>query len=124
MRVLIFGSRGWSDPEPIRRVVESLPDGAVVIHGAAPGADALAGELARARGLTVEVYPADWRRHSRSAGPIRNRQMLAEGRPDLAYGFRLDGPSPGTDDMAGRCRAAGVPVEVVVSESAPARARR
>ncbi len=39
MHVLICGSRSWTDAEAIRREVEALPPDAVVIHGAAPGAD-------------------------------------------------------------------------------------
>ena len=76
-RVLIYGSRTWRDPEPIQAFVTSLPDDAVVIHGGAAGADRLAGEAARARGLTVEVYWADWATHGKAAGPIRNAVMGA-----------------------------------------------
>ncbi len=31
---------------------------------------------ARQLGWPVEVLPADWRRHGRAAGPIRNRELL------------------------------------------------
>lgn len=118
MRVLICGSRGWSDSRPIRALVDSLPDGTTVVHGAAPGADSLAGEAVRLRrvasggDIKEERHPADWARHGRAAGPIRNREMLNSG-IDQVYAFRLPGESPGTDHMVRIAREAGIPVTVL-----------
>jgi hypothetical protein len=58
-----------------------------VIHGAAPGADTLAKEWAAARGIAVTGWPADWPKHGKAAGPIRNRAMLYEGKPDICAAF-------------------------------------
>lgn len=113
MRVLICGSRDWTDAALIRRVVARLPEGAVVIHGAARGADHLAGLAALDRGLRVEPYPAEWDRYGVAAGPIRNQWMLDDGQPDYVVAFRLPGKSTGTDDMIRRALAADVPVYVI-----------
>ena len=78
-----------------------------VIHGGARGADYVMGEIAKAAGLPVSIYPADWRKHGKKAGPIRNQLMLDDGKPDcvLAYpGGR------GTADMVRRAKVAGVRV--------------
>lgn len=111
-RVLIYGSRSWVDPEPILALIAGLPDDAIVIEGGAAGADSLAGRIARERVLKVEVFPADWQKHGRAAGPIRNQQMVDEGRPTEAHGFRMPGVSTGTDDMTRRLKTAGIPHEV------------
>jgi len=111
--VLICGSRSWEDPRPIREVIVTLPADAIVIEGGAAGADRLTRHLARQRGLTVETFEANWRRDGRAAGPIRNRTMLEEGRPDHMYAFRLRRPSPGTDEMIRRAERAGIPVTVI-----------
>lgn len=47
-----------------------------VIHGAARGIDSIAAEVARDAELVVTSFPADWNRHGKGAGPIRNTQML------------------------------------------------
>jgi predicted Rossmann-fold nucleotide-binding protein len=47
-----------------------------VLHGGARGADRTIGRAAHQLGWPVEVLPADWRRHGRAAGPIRNRELL------------------------------------------------
>lgn len=79
----------------------------VVIHGAARGADIEAGKLALARGLTVVTFPADWKAHGRAAGPIRNQQMIDEGKPDLVVAFP---GGAGTADMVQRAGRAGIKV--------------
>lgn len=85
----------------------------VVIHGGARGADSLAGEVATKAGVPVEVYPAQWEKHGRRAGPIRNQQMLDEGRPDVV--LAMPG-GVGTADMVRRAKAAGLRV-VVITET-------
>lgn len=107
-RVLIYGSRGWTDSNAIRNVILKLTKDDVVIHGGAGGADSIAGRWAQACGIPVEVYPADWRKYGRAAGPIRNQQMIDEGKPTEAYGFRMKGASRGTDDMCRRVQQAGI----------------
>lgn len=113
-RVLICGSRPWTDRACVQAVVRQLPLGSVVIIGGATGADALAAMAARAAGLECEVYPADWARYGRRAGPIRNRQMLREGRPEVVVAFHPDlWGWRGTADMVRVAQAAGLPVWVV-----------
>lgn len=47
-----------------------------IIHGGCPtGVDAIAGVLARKLELECQVFPADWDKHGKAAGPIRNREM-------------------------------------------------
>jgi predicted RecB family endonuclease len=53
MRVLVTGATTWRDAERIREELRRLPAGSIVIHGDAPGADALARQVARELGLTV-----------------------------------------------------------------------
>lgn len=80
---------------------------ALVIHGNAPGADTLGGEWAYARGIKQNLFSADWIRHGRAAGPIRNQRMIDDGKPDLVIAFP---GGRGTADMVRRARAAGVEV--------------
>lgn len=56
------------------------------MHGGAKGADSLAGLVARQLGFKVEVYPANWKKYGRAAGPVRNNQML-DTDPDVVLAF-------------------------------------
>jgi hypothetical protein len=110
-RYLICGGRDFNDKALMEKALASLilhPEDAVVIHGAARGADLMAADWAFQRGVPTEAYPitsADWDRYGRGAGAIRNQQMLHEGKPDVVIAFK---GGNGTRDMVRRARAAKV----------------
>lgn len=110
MRVLACGSRGWTDENIVRNALAHYGAGDVLIHGCAAGADTVAGVVGRELGMTIEEYPADWKKLGRRAGPIRNERMLREGKPDVGLAFDLG--TPGTADMVRRMLKAGVSVTV------------
>lgn len=87
-----------------------------LIHGGAPGADALAATWAIEHDITCSTYVADWFKHGRAAGPIRNEAMLIEGRPDCVVAFP---GGRGTADMVRRAKAAGVRVIEVQPRANP-----
>jgi len=114
MRVLVTGDRDWNDAVLIESHLKKLPKDTLIIQGGARGADTLAKQAAHRLGLEVETYKADWKRYRKAAGPIRNRQMLKEGKPDrgLAFHDNIEN-SKGTKDMVAVLRKAGVPVELI-----------
>lgn len=108
--MLVCGGRDYDDVDNVYDTLDVFCREhrvTLIIHGAAPGADALAGEWARCCGISCREFRADWRTHGGSAGPIRNKQMLVEGRPDLVVAF--PGGS-GTANMVEQAMKAGVPV--------------
>jgi hypothetical protein len=50
----------------------------LVLHGGARGADAAIARAAQQLGWCSLVMPAEWGRHGRAAGPIRNRELLKQ----------------------------------------------
>jgi hypothetical protein len=129
MRVLVCGDRNWIDYDLIASRLDKLmtevdreDDGPclTVIQGCARGADSLAGEwvdrnLVYYEGNAVQQkFPADWKQYGRAAGPIRNQQMLREGKPDLVLAFHDDiENSKGTKDMVNRAKRAGILTKVI-----------
>ncbi|KKL26495.1 hypothetical protein LCGC14_2394700 [marine sediment metagenome] len=115
MRVLVCGGREWNDPWPILRELTKFHDGTVVIHGAARGADKLAGVVAEGLGFEVIPVAANWNKHHRAAGPIRNKKMLAM-KPMIVLAFHEDiSKSKGTKDMVIIARKAGIETKVFSS---------
>jgi hypothetical protein len=53
------------------------------------------------------IYPADWTRHGKAAGPKRNQLMLDKEKPDLVIAFP---GGKGTADMVARAKAQGFKV--------------
>ncbi len=113
MRVLICGDRNWKDETLIEDYILSLETGSVIIQGEAPGADKIAKRLGEKHGFEVQGFEADWDRYGNAAGPIRNKEMLVEGKPDKVVAFHNDlSRSKGTADMIKQSERLGVPVEI------------
>lgn len=111
LRVLVCGGRAYADPHRLERVLDTLnetkgPFGLLIV-GDATGADAFAKNWARQRHLQALSFKADWNKHGRAAGPIRNANMLTAGKPDLVVAFP---GGPGTKDMVAQARRRGVTV--------------
>lgn len=118
IRLLVCGGRKFSNRELLfQRLDDFLVSNEVevVIEGEATGADRLGRVWGEFNGISVEPYPAQWGVYGRSAGPIRNQQMLDEGKPTHAFAFfdRPRSESRGTADMVRRLKKAGVPVEEI-----------
>ena len=112
MRVLVCGSRGWTDYDAVlRRLTQIEERRPTIVHGAAVGADTMADRAAMTLNLTVERYPADWATYGKRAGFIRNEQMLDTG-VGLVIAF-WDGQSRGTQHTIERAKRRGIPVEVI-----------
>lgn len=106
MRVLVCGGRDYAttkypnDEEEdrkqaelermfMRTVLDKFPI-TEIIHGAARGADTAAGVYAKMRNIPVRTFPVtpqDWGRLGKSAGYLRNKKMLKEGRPEAVIAF-------------------------------------
>lgn len=111
--VLICGSRGWNEREPIERELHTLDRNTLIVHGAARGADTLAGEIAMELGFEVMACPADWKRYGKAAGIVRNKQMLDEYRPQLVIAFvRSIANSPGSMHTINTARKMGIATRV------------
>lgn len=105
-RILVCGQRDFEDKEFLFAKLDQLHAHfkfTLVIEGGAPGADRLAGAWAMSHSIELKVYPADWKRYGRAAGPIRNQQMLDEGLPDIVAAFYHNkDTAKGTKDMTSR----------------------
>lgn len=110
MKVLVTGSRDWPDPQVVHNALTDLaPD--LVIHGGCPtGADAHAEAYCMTTDTEQDVHPADWGRHGRRAGYLRNQDMVDE-RPDIVYAFIKD-DSKGASMTVDLARKAGLPVQI------------
>lgn len=126
-RVLVTGSRTWTDFSLILAEVRTLADHhprLVIVHGAAPsGADMLASLAARQFGVVQERHPAAWRRLGKRAGYVRNEEMVMT-HPDECLAFlmtcelprcqaRPPHPTHGSAHCAKLAEDAGIPVRRV-----------
>ncbi len=127
-RVLVCGGRDFNDGPLLHRVMSKLcfdrkwimgdtndnwlPN-ITIIQGCARGADSLAENWADANFCKSLAFPANWNKHGKAAGYIRNKQMLDEGKPNLVVAFP---GGKGTAMMVKIAREAGVEVLEVTGE--------
>ena len=131
-RVLITGSRYWTDVEKMRVtfrewVRETRPVNPTLISGAAKGADTLGADLWKMAGFLVEFHPAKWDEHGGCwckdlskrcgfAGFRRNLEMIESG-ADICFAFLQSGEAnKGTKHCATNAAKVGIPVVEVWSD--------
>lgn len=129
MRILVTGSRYWSDYDTFVRgltvAIETLADenpddkNIVVVHGGAPGADVMSERYVAqvqnflsGKGYTIrtEVHPAEWDKYGKAAGPIRNQKMVDLGADLVVAFFRKGAQSRGTANCVAAAERAGLRV--------------
>lgn len=108
MKILVCGGRDYSDMAKVFQILDTLTGVSVVVHGAARGADTLAGLWAASKSLKEKPYPADWNRYGKRAGPIRNLRMLDDN-PDIELVVAFPGGA-GTENMIALAEARGIKI--------------
>ena len=110
MKIIIAGGRDFDNYlHLLEAVVKSGFDITEVVSGGAPGADTLGELFARDMDLSMKRFPADWNRHGRAAGPIRNGEMALYADALIAM---WDGVSTGTANMIKQATERGLKVHV------------
>lgn len=120
MKLIIAGGRDFSSlnsfgfidycitRSPFRGIKE-------IVSGCAEGIDAEGEHWASHRMVRVKKFPADWKKHGKKAGPLRNKKMA-----EYADALLLiwDGESKGSSSMRKEAKKAGIPIfEVILREA-------
>lgn len=114
MRTIIAGSRDIADFAAVEAAVNASKfQVSTVLSGAARGVDRLGEIWARRNGRAVEQYPADWDRHGKRAGYLRNAEMVDNAQALIAV---WDGTSRGTAHTIRLARAAKLKVFVFIPD--------
>ena len=110
MKYIVAGGRDFDDKAQMKRALDTLLClGDVIVSGKAKGADTLGESYAGWRKLQVDSHPADWNKHGKSAGVIRNQQMAQEANGLIAF---WDGKSKGTKHMIEAATRCGLEVHI------------
>lgn len=97
MNVVVAGGRDFTNTTLVFNKLKNLLNtNDVIISGHASGADKIGEAYARVYHMQVKLFPAEWDKYGKSAGPIRNRKMAEIA--DLVIAF-WDLESRGTKSM-------------------------
>ena len=109
MKLIIAGSRGINSLGLVTRILNTIRTPITeVVCGKAVGVDTMGELWAKIRGIPVAEFPADWKRYGKSAGMVRNRQMVDYVGTAGAVVAVHDGTSPGTAMMIDLTTRAGL----------------
>jgi hypothetical protein len=120
MKLAIIGGRDFNDYKILERYAnlifncnpldyfDCFVD--AIISGGARGADSLAKKYAMGSTYMYIEFPADWDKHGKTAGFIRNQQIVDE--CDMVLAF-WDGVSRGTQDTIRRAKKGKKPTWIV-----------
>lgn len=97
MKVIVAGSRILEDYDLVSSAIrESGFEITEVVSGCARGVDSVGIDYARRNNIPITKFPANWDKHGKSAGVIRNIQMAKYADGLVAV---WDGRSKGTGHM-------------------------
>ncbi|MCP4520996.1 MAG: DUF2493 domain-containing protein [Cytophagales bacterium] len=104
MKIIIAGSRDFNTEHHYRllnsvlsRVLRDKDLTTIeIVSGTARGADKFGERYANENNIAIAEFPADWNKHGKSAGYIRNSEMADYGSHLIAF---WDGKSRGTKHM-------------------------
>jgi hypothetical protein len=108
MKVAIVGSRTFINYNLFTNTMDKLSDSGLfevteIISGGAKGVDTLAERYANEKGIPITVIKPDWELHGKSAGMIRNGEIIRQTEMVVAF---WDGKSRGTRNTIGRAMQA------------------
>ena len=120
VRIIVAGGRDFTDyaklSEILTGVLEKCKDTEVIIvSGCCRGADVLGERYAGKHGIPVQRFPAEWAKHGKAAGPIRNKNMAAYASEGIGVLVAFwDGKSRGTASMIRLAEKCGLQTKVVI----------
>ena len=118
-RIIVAGGVHFNDYKALANTLDEYfkcvsKDEIEIISGHARGADSLGERYAQEHDIKCTVFPADWKKHGRAAGPIRNKKMLEYAMEQQAGLVAFwNGESKGTKNMISIAEKAGIEVKIV-----------
>lgn len=114
MKTIIAGCRDFTDINLLKQKVDYYREHTnpitEIVSGGATGADAMGEAYALLNGIPIKGFPANWNKHGKAAGPIRNRQMAQYAECLIAV---WDGKSKGTKNMIEEMNKLKKPVHII-----------
>lgn len=116
MKIVVGGCRDFFDYSVVSHNLDELlkdydsNDPIVLLSGHCSGVDQLTERYAKERCHSLMLFPAEWDRYGRAAGPIRNQAMVKMSDQVIAF---WDGKSRGTASLIRYAQKLGKPITVV-----------
>ena len=111
-RIIVCGCRDFNDQSKIYNTLDEILTSysdIEIISGHAKGVDTIAEHYAREHNYPCRIFPADWNKYGKKAGPIRNSQMLKHALLETPIVIAFwNGKSKGTHNMINQAKEKNV----------------
>lgn len=113
LKVAVVGGRDFKDYSLLRNTLNNLYGEVcpiTVVSGGARGADNLAEKYAKCYNMNLKVFKADWETYGKSAGMIRNKEIVKYADEVVAF---WNGESKGTKNTIDTAEKMGKKVTII-----------
>ncbi|MBQ2675991.1 MAG: DUF2493 domain-containing protein [Clostridia bacterium] len=116
IRIVIAGSRTFNNYKAAKIYIDNCiskirkQNKIIIISGGSRGADSLGERYAKENKMQVELYPAEWNKYGKSAGPKRNEKMAQICNFVICF---WDGKSRGTKSMIDYAKKYEKPIRII-----------
>ena len=111
MKVAIIGSRDFNDYALVQKTLDPVKEKiTLIVSGGAKGADSLGDKYAKENGIPTQIFIPDWETNGKSAGYIRNRDIVSNS--DIVIAF-WDGQSKGTQHSFKLAAELNKPIRII-----------
>lgn len=111
MMYAVVGSRNFVNYGIVCSILDEYTDITHIVSGGARGADYLGKKYAEEKNLEYIEFPAEWDKYGRSAGFIRNKDIVNNS--DIIIAF-WDGISKGTENTINYARKQKKEVRIIL----------
>ena len=112
-KVIIAGGRDFNNYDLLKKKVNKILSNKSeieIVSGTANGADKLGERYAKEFNLNLKQFPADWNKHGKRAGYLRNKDMSIYADACICF---WDSKSKGTEHMINLAKSQGIPLRVI-----------
>lgn len=112
MKLAISGSRHYNNYEEFSQILYHFLHRNLlecIITGDATGADSLAEKFSIRNNIPIKIFRADWKKYGKSAGPIRNKEIISDATHLLAFPSKF---GKGTQNTIDHAKNKGIPIYV------------
>ena len=114
IKVAIVGSRNFTDYIQFKEIVDNyiseIGDVDMIISGGCSGVDSMAEKYADEHHIAIKIFPANWTKYGKRAGPIRNTEIVNDCTHLLALPSKS---SVGTKDSINKAKHLKKSVKIV-----------
>ena len=115
MKIIVAGCRDFTDYDFFKKKLDLFFKNLItveveIVSGGARGVDSMAIKYAKEKELRWIIFPADWDKHGKAGGFIRNQLMAEYSEGLLAF---WDFKSKGTMDMIDRAKKHKLKIKII-----------